>query len=528
MFPLIHKLASNGKRGSLGFAAGLKRMFAAAGHDRLVNDFRYPSTSPDSELHTSFSTIRGRSRTLERDNDYHRRYLQSVETNVLGAEGVQLYLPIMREDGKTADTVARQKVKDGWRDWQKKDNCTTARRLPWSEVSRLTLRGFARDGEAILLKRPGFDNPHGFALQLVEPDVIDHEYNATLSNGNDVRMGVEINPDGAAVAYYIFRRHPGDYLSATGVYGRRERIDANNVIHFFREERVNQHRGYTAACSALRRMFILGKYDEAELTMARIQACKGGFFETKENDDPSHGDGRAGADDGDDDDRNEIEVDLAPGFFQELPEGVAFKAFDPTHPNGNYPGFVKQQLHGIAAGVGQSYTSLSGDLTDVNYSSGRLGYLDEREVYKTLQDFMGSQVYDDVFESWLDNAMLTGTVALPFRKFDRFCCPVWRFRGWPWVDPEKDVKAAVEAIKNRITSPRAVMALSGRDPEDVYRELMEDEELAANMGLADAEAAKPLIEAYSLAITGGAIKATPEDEAFFRKKLGLPTTKVKG
>ena len=59
----------------------------------------------------------------------------------------------------------------------------------------------------------------------------------------------------------------------------------------------------------------------------------------------------------------------------------------------------------------------------------------------------------------------------------------WHPRGWQWIDPQKEVAANVEAVKNGFKSLADVMAEQGRDPMDTLSQLSMEKELAAGMGL---------------------------------------------
>ena len=56
-------------------------------------------------------------------------------------------------------------------------------------------------------------------------------------------------------------------------------------------------------------------------------------------------------------------------------------------------------------------------------------------------------------------------------------------RRWAWVDPLKDQQASVLAVENQFKSKRQVVSEMGDDYESVLREIKQDEELAADVGL---------------------------------------------
>ena len=473
MNKLITKIAAR-----LGFQPTRKRSYQGAAINRLTNDWLSPVTSADQEIRASLSRLRQRCRELERNNDYVRRFLSGLESNVLGHAGIGLQMKVT-ENGGRPDTLANDLIERAWRDWARSESCTVTGRMTWFDVQRLALRSTARDGDCILRM---IRDAQGFRLQLLEGDRLDINYNlAKLDSGNEVRMGVEIDRFGRPVAYHLLDKHPAD---TSAVQAKRERIPADQVIHPFITDRIAQTRGTPWMVSAMTRLQMLGAYEEAELTAARVAASKMGFL-VKE---------RSEGYIGDTDEAGNTLMEVEPGAIEELPMGTTFQSWNPDHPVGNYAGFVKSCLRGIAAGLGVSYNMLANDLEGVNYSSIRAGLLDEREYYKAVQRWFTDTVITPVFEGWLETNILNGTINLPAAKLDKFNAPDWKPRRWAWVDPLKDQQASILAVENHLKSKRQVISESGGDIEDVFRDIKKDEELAADVGLEKPSESEPSVQ----------------------------------
>jgi lambda family phage portal protein len=187
----------------------------------------------------------------------------------------------------------------------------------------------------------------------------------------------------------------------------------------------------------------LDGFREAAIVNARIGASKMGFFTS-----PS-GDGFVA----DDMDGNIPIMDADPGTLHQLPQGVDFKSWDPTFPSNEFEDFHTAVLRGIASGLGVSYTSLSNDLEGTSYSSIRQGALEERDFYKNLQQFFVDHFVRPVYEGWLESAMEVESFGIPVRQFDRFsAASEFRGRAWSWVDPLKEMNAAVVGLQNGVLS----------------------------------------------------------------------------
>ena len=103
-------------------------------------------------------------------------------------------------------------------------------------------------------------------------------------------------------------------------------------------------------------MLTICELEEAEITAARVAACKMGFL-VKDK-----ADGYVG----DMDEAGNTLMEVEAGAIEELPMGTRFESWNPDHPVGNYSAFVKSCLRGIAAGLGVSYNMLANDLEGVN------------------------------------------------------------------------------------------------------------------------------------------------------------------
>jgi capsid protein len=96
-----------------------------------------------------------------------------------------------------------------------------------------------------------------------------------------------------------------------------------------------------------------------------------------------------------------------------------------------------------------------------------------------LQTWLVEHFVERVFSAWLEMSLTTGSVNLPPRKFAKFNAPVWRPRGWTWIDPLKEVKAHKEANKTWLKSLQMSLGEQGIDLEDVLEDQKIAKELAA-------------------------------------------------
>ncbi len=455
------------------------RNYAAAKLDRLTAGWTGVTASPDSATRQSLTRIRGRSRQQAVDNPYMKRFFQLLRSNVVGAAGFGFQnRAVEREnkDGITYDDAANRIIESGWREWSKKGICTVDGRSSLIDVLQMLVETAAKDGEIIVRKIKGkaAGNDFGFAVQLIEADHLDENYNSTNTTGNKIRQSIEYNAFNRPVAYHILNKHPGDLTVIGDGSTRYERFPANEIEHLYRMDRPAQSRGVPWAVSAMWRLNMLGGYEEAEVTAARTAAGKMGFFKTQDGAEYSGSD---------QDDNGGIITDAEAGAFELLPEGIDFVGWDPQHPASAFPDFVKAMLRGAASGMGVSYNSLANDLQGVNFSSIRQGALEERELWKMLQTWLTEHFLTPIFEEWLLMAMTTQKIPLPVDKFEKFNKPLWRPRGWGWVDPLKEVKSNIEAVNAGFMSAQDVASENGQDIEEVYAQLARESAMREKHGV---------------------------------------------
>lgn len=444
------------------------RGFQGALMSRLSSGWLSTLKSVDADLKAALPVLVARSRDLKQNNDYVRRYFQLLKTNVVGHTGIQFQAKQKKANGEP-DKEANDRYEAAWTDWGR--SCDMTGRLTWKDALNLAVEQLAECGEILCRLVMDKRNPYGLALHFIEPLRLDVNYNEDKPNGNRVVMGVEMDPWGRPVTYHILTAIPGEYGGRRTTY--REPIPASEIIHAFIVEYATQTRGVPWTATAMKRLRQLGEYEHAALVAARIGAAKMGFIFSP--------DGETEGDEGDDK-GNTIE-EVEPGQITTLPHGYQFQGFDPKYPAEAYDPFVRRQLKGIAAGLGVSYVSLANDLEGVNFSSIRQGVLDERDFYRAIQQFIIDRFCNPVREAWHHGADLKGKLTGPNQGFAPMPPVKWQPRTWAWVDPLKDVKASIEAVKGNLTTLTDVAAESGRDFAEIVETKAAEQKLAEKAGV---------------------------------------------
>lgn len=448
------------------------RGFKMAGGGRLANSWSGRTSAADANqlIFADHETLRQRAREQSINTSYLKRFYRLLRQNVIGPYGIRLQSKAVLQDG-TPDRAARKMIEKEFNKFCRKGNFDVTGRYSYVTFMWLWIETLARDGEVLVRLVRNWPNRWGFAVQILEADRLDLSLNTLLDNGNRVRMGVEFDDWERPVAYWMLNDHPGDVQRTAAE--RHDRILAEDLIHTFDPWRPHQARGFTWTHAAAVDIHHLSEFRSATLVKAEHAAKITGFYEQDAEwiDPPEQGK--------DADVFEEVEA----GTAKVLPYGLKYKQHQHGSPGNEYAPFVKDTLRGGAAGLGPSYNRLAHDLEGVSFSSLRSGELDERDFYKCCQELVISELLERLGEEWLNCSLLKGALKIAPRDLERCSEQVWLARGWDWVDPLKDSKAATESIGNRTKSRSYYIRLNGDDPDEVFDELEAEEVLLKGKGL---------------------------------------------
>ena len=444
----------------------------SAASPSVVKDWISESESINTDLRAQSKALRARARDLEQNSDYVAKYLQLVEVNVIGEHGIRLQAKTRTSRGKL-DGRNNRIIEREFRKWSKASSCSVDGRLSWLDLQRLVARSIARDGE-ILIR---LVRANGLQLIAYEADYLNNDLNMDRSkNQNQIAQGIELDALGKPIAYHLAKSHPGPSSSLFTSTPRieYERVPADDILHIYRTDRPGQIRGASWIAPAMIHLLMLDRYIRAEMLASEFSAKKVGYYKTPTGDWLENDDDATSSNYG-------LPTEIQGLGMQELPAGVEMDLLNPAHPNSGMKDYLRTVLSSIATGLGVSYHSLSGDLTQVNFSSIRSGTLEERDRWRSVQRWLIDSLHQPVFDAWLaENIGLLGATPADVDRMNRV---MWQPRGWTWVDPVKDIQAHTLAYNLGITSLSDIAATQGRDLEDVFDSIAKDAELAEQYGI---------------------------------------------
>lgn len=454
------------------------RSFFSGDSGRFFEGWDSQSHSIDFYLREELTKLRARSRRLVRMNPIGKRAVALFKSNVVGPSGVQIQAQSrsFMNGQDQLDKGANEAIEAAFMDWAT-FHCDFKGQHDFVDQQNIAISNSVQDGEFVFRKHYGKSaGKYGFQLESLDPELLDTQKNQPTKDGQ-IRLGVEYGRNGRVVRYWFREKNfNGDYNS-----GRTYSIDAKYIIHGFMSEWPDQSRGIPWIHAGLETAKHLEKYEESAIVASRAKAGAMGFVKSN-GEDKYRGEEDASDTYGEGATLDQMDA----GTIKDIGNNE-FVDWDPKYPHEMYDPFIKSTLRRISSGWGLSYHALSMDLADVNFSSIRAGVLEDREIFKGIQNWFIRVLIRRVYEEWLLFAYTMGEIKVgstPLsRPVDQYMPAKFQPRRWAWVDPQKDGEANKLAIEQRLKSRSQIIRDQGDDPETIWNEIQREEDYLKKLGI---------------------------------------------
>ncbi len=475
-------------------AETMVRHFEAAQGGRRTDGWRRNHSDANAAAWGAIPVLRAHGRDLVRNNGWARNAVRVIPRNTV-ASGLR---------AKAIGTADGKAVTDLWRRWAGTTECDADGRLTFGGLQALVLRGVAESGEMLIrrrrrLSKDGLTIP--LQLQVLEPDYIDTNKNLPGSqSGGPIIQGIELDAIGRRVAYWLFNNHPGSNLLMQPVS---QRVMASEVLHVYDVERAGQARGVSWLSAAVLNLKDFDEFEDAELMKAKIAACLTAFVTDLDGDQGSLG--RA-----DTDSRDGAPLDMiGPGLVQHLRPGQDIRVVTP--PSVVEGGFSVRQLRRIAATIGITYEDLTGDYSNVNFSSARMARIAFwGNVLHWRENVLAPQMLNPAWKWAMEAAEVAGEIAsspdgsLPSAE--------WTPPPMPLLEPDKEGLAYARMVRSGMMTPSEAARENGYDWEEFLSEYKGDLSALDAAGITLDSDARKVSQAGLIQPTPGAAKAVPAPE----------------
>lgn len=438
---------------SRGHPLRARALYDGARHTRRTAGWHANSTGPNAEIIRDLPTLRNRHRDLARNNPWVRRAIQAIVTNTVG--------PGIRAQWEADERQNR------WAAWWESTDCDADGRHNGYGLQALALRAIVESGAVLIRarpRRPGEGLAVPLQLQVLEPDYLDHAKTETLPNGGYIHQGVEFNAIGRRVAYWLHQDHPGEALTRLRSAGTSKRYSAATIAHVFRVDRPGQVHGVPWGTGAMTRAKMLDDYEDAELERQRLAACFMAFRRPSLDAEAIEGQ------------EYEFSDRVEPGLIEDLPPGWDMSFAEPPQPADNKD-FKLSVLRGIASDFGVPFEVITGDLSEVNFSSARMSWGEfARNIDAWRWQVIEPQLLSRIAAWYLEAERVVG-------HDDDGARVIWTAPARTMVDESREVPPLIEKLRAGLVShPEAIRRL-GYDPLTLVQEEADFLKLIDSMGL---------------------------------------------
>lgn len=439
----------------------LARYYDAASSGRRTSGWRHVSGDGNAAVQRGLST-RDTARDLVRNNAWSRSAVATIVDHVIGW-GITPRLP--------AGTFG-----DLWQAWAETTVCDADGKRTLNGLARQVLETVVVAGECLVrrrVRRPEDNLPIPLQLQILEPDYLDETKEGRLEGGaGEIIQGIEYNPIGQAVAYWLFRSHPGADGRTGSLSGASERIPASEILHICLPERPGQVRGVSWFAPIMLRLKDLDDYEDAALMKQKIAACLSVIVTDSTG---------AGAPLGVANDTITPGTDnLQPGLIARVAAGDGIEVVQPPSVSEHGP-YTKTQLQAIATGLGIAYEDLTGDYQNLPFSAARMSRIRSWDrVHCWRWDLMIPQFFAPVW-GWaatLAPATNGAAAAIPPGYAVEWTAP-----PMPMLDPAQEGNAYRANIRAGLQTLSDVHRELGSDLRVAMREMAADWKLVDKLQL---------------------------------------------
>jgi lambda family phage portal protein len=396
-------------------------------------------------------SLRERARYEVANNSYAKGIVLTLANDTIGT-GPRLQM-------LAADDELNRAVERDFAAWAQ------AVRLP--EKLRTMRMARCQDGEsfAMLVENPGIDHDIQIDVALVEADRVTSDL--SVVGRSDEVDGIRLDAHGNPTSYRVLKHHPG---GAVFDYGQKViDVPAQAMIHIFRADRPELHRGIPEITPALPLFAQLRRYTLAVLAAAEAAADFAGILYT---DAPASGEADA------------VEpmdlIQLERNMLLTMPGGWKMSQLDPKQPATTYAEFKREILNEIARCLNLPYNIAAGNSSGYNYASGRLDHQTYYKAIRVDQAFIAARVLDRILAVWLREYALTRDLDIP-------AVHQWFWDGQEHVDPAKEANAQRLRLESNTTTLSHEYARQGLDWEAELRQRAREKALMRELGLIEPE-----------------------------------------
>ena len=430
------------KRARARMTQDVMRSYDIASMSRRNSGWNRPQTSGSAEVSKGVRIGAASAQELGRNNPLANR-IKRVWANNAVAGGIQLDI--------TGDDTGRVKLfQDDWDDWAENTTCDFEGHHNFYGLQWLWMTTIVESGGVFVRKHVNAAMKFPLQLQTLEQSQLDRAKNGVL-----IQDGIEYNLKGTIKGYWFI-------IDKTKIVPESKFYRADEIVHYFRKERVGQHLGMTWLAPVATTLRNYDTYSDAKLMQQQIAALFALIVEDT--------DGKMGLGNGDG--THELPDELEPGMIEYVKAGSIPHTISPPKADNasNFDVGIKRDM---AVGSGITYEQLTGDYSLVNWASGRMG---RTEFYNEL-DFAQKLM----LKPGLDKIVGWFNVLWQIKKGLGTFTHEWTYPPRAAVNPQEEFDVLMSKVRSGVLSPTKMAKILGEKLEKTIDQWKKDKALFGDL-----------------------------------------------
>ena len=316
-------------------------------------------------------------------------------------------------------------------------------------------------------------------LRPIDCERVSGVYDSTAPNDVD---GIKLDKFGNPVSYRVLTRHPGDAIDLSdGAQFIEEAVEypARSVVHWYRRNTAEQHRGVTELAASLNLFALLRRFTLAVVTAAETAADFAAIMYTDAPNDVQ--------------DATPFETfDIERGLMMTAPEGWKVGQLKSEQPTTTYSEFKRELLGEIGRSLQIPVNIIMGDSARYNYASGRLDHQEFQKAIRIDQAQCARSVMRPIFREWWREYALANELEPELVRKTPFAVFYWD--GFEHVDPVKEANAQAIRLNALTTNLSIEYGKQGRDWEDELQQIARERQKMRELGLDVPSVARSIVD----------------------------------
>lgn len=419
-------------------------------------------SSPGTIARAELVKSRRIARHLYRNNSIHKAAVDAVAYNTV-VNGIRPKLESGRKQKRRLRNV--QELMDAW---ASSVNLDVDGRHNLYGIQWQVMLEMVKSGECLVVRKRTLEPASGVNLQVkvLSGDYLDHLKDGA-HEGRRVVQGIEYDDDDTVIAYWLHQQHPAETGSWFSIKRQQSvRVLAENVIHLFDPREPGQNRGLPWGMASFNRLRNLDDFQDARLELMKIASCMIGAVKNNSQ--------IGGIKNGESADPLPERVE--PGLILRLAQNEEMQFNNPPSVSGQSE-FVREELQIIATDFGVWYPEITGDMSGINFSSGRLGWTSQhKRCTNHRQRIIIPHLCDTLFRWFREERELAGVSMTGLR------CK-WIEPPREMFDPTREVPPLIKLVRAGLKSMQDALTEAGENPEQHAEQLKQWNDLIDTLGI---------------------------------------------